>query len=187
MTGRIVLSILVSLVVLGSVATADKKIEVERPNPAFAGRVILSDKRFPTQAKSLAAYNAQVKKQAKENFYEDKEKKSWRIYFAGFLRGPLNDVEYVVKVFELVGNRGGQMLAAVDQIAYSRGSVSLMSDITLPRSSVGVNKQLLIRLETKQNKVLAEGRFKILGEGERHSGKVNFSEEDANGKKTDDD
>jgi hypothetical protein len=40
-------------------------------------------------------------------------------------------------------------------------------------------------MESK-GKVLASSRFKILGQGEKFSGKVNFTEDEANGKKTDD-
>ena len=40
-------------------------------------------------------------------------------------------------------------------------------------------------METK-GKQLATAKFKILGEGEKYSGKVNFTEDEANGKKTDD-
>ncbi len=181
-------SILASLVMLmfvigGSAAADSRKIEKEKANPAFAGRIMLSDKYYPRSAKSLAAFNAQVRKQSKENFYEDKEKKNWKIYFAAFLKAPLNDVEYLVKVYELQG-RGQQLLATIEQFTDSRGQYSLLSNIVLERKSVGVNKQLLMVVEAK-GKVLGSARFKILGEGERYSGKVDFSEEDARGKEED--
>ena len=41
----------------------------EKPNPVFAGRIMLSDKRFPMSAKSQAAFNAQVQKQSKTSFF----------------------------------------------------------------------------------------------------------------------
>lgn len=170
--------VLVPMLLVGAgVAAADK---AEKPNPAFAGRIMLSEKRFPTQAKSLAAFNATVKKQSKTNFYENKENKSWKIYFAGFLKTPLNDVEYIVKVYELSG-RGQQLLVSFEQFTDQRGQASLMSSMTLERKIVGVNKELLLTMESK-GKVLASTRFKILGEGERYTGKVDFSEDEANGK-----
>jgi hypothetical protein len=172
-------SLVVALICLGGSALADPKIEKEKANPMFAGRVMLSDKYFPRSAKSLAAFNAQVKKQSKENFLEDKEKKNWKIYFAAFLKTPLNDVEYLIKIYELTG-RGQQLVATVEQFTDSRGQYSLISSIILDRKLAGVNKQLLLVVEAK-GKTLASARFKILGEGERYSGKVNFSEEDANG------
>lgn len=170
-------------VMIGSAAADKAKIEKEKANPSFAGRIMLSDKYYPRSAKSLAAFNAQVKKQSKENFYEDKEKKNWKIYFAAFLKTPLNDVEYLVKVYELQG-RGQQLLATIEQFTDARGQYSLLSSVVLDRKSVGVNKQLLMTVESK-GKVLGSARFKVLGEGERYSGKVNFSEDDANGKPED--
>ena len=170
-----VLILLVTLVAFVGSAAADK---AEKPNPAFAGKIMLSDKRFPTQAKSLAAFNAQVKKQSKVNFAESKENKNWKIHFAGFLRTPLNDVEYLVKIYELTGGRQ-QLLVTFEQFTDQRGQTALMSNMTLERKVVGVNKELLLVMESK-GKQLATARFKILGEGERYTGKVDFSEEEAN-------
>ena len=173
-------SLLSALLVLGLVvairpAAADNKI-----NSAFAGKIMLSDKRFPNSAKSLAAFNAAVRKQSKSNFYEDKEKKIFKIYFADFLRSPLNDVEYIVKLYELSGN-GKQLLASFEQFTDERGQGSLMSSMTLDRKDVGVNKQILMTLESK-GKILATSQFKILGQGDKYTGKVDFSEDEANGK-----
>lgn len=155
----------------------------EKPNPTFAGRIMLSDKRFPTSARSLAAFNAQVNKQSKTSFFEDKDKK-WKIYFAGFLRAPLNDVEYVVKLYELTG-RGQQLLATIEQFTDSRGQASLLSNMLLERKTIGANKQLLMTIENR-GKVLASSRFRILGQQDKFTGKVDFTEDEANGKSDDD-
>jgi len=147
------------------------------PNKVFAGRIMTSEKRFPTQAKSAAAYTAQIKKQSKSNFYEDKEKKAWTVHFIGFLKTPLNDVEYMVKIYEL-GGRSQQLLTSFEQFTDERGQKTLTSKVILERKSFGVNKELLITMESK-GKVLASGRIKILGEGDKFTGKVNFSDEEA--------
>jgi hypothetical protein len=173
MTVRAILMSFVAVLLFAAPAAA------ERPNPAFAGRIMLSDKRFPASAKSLAAFNAQINKQSKTSFFEDKDKK-WKIYFAGFLKAPLNDVEYVVKLYELSG-RGQQLLATIEQFTDSRGQVSLLSNMTLERKTIGANKQLLITIENG-GKVLASNKFKILGQQEKFTGKVDFSEDEANGK-----
>lgn len=146
------------------------------PNKVFAGRIMMSEKRFPTQAKSAAAYTAQIKKQSKSSFYEDKEKKAWTVHFIGFLKAPLNDVEYMVKIYEL--GRGQQLLTSFEQFTDERGQKTLTSKVILERKSFGVNKELLITMESK-GKVLASGRLKILGEGDKFTGKVNFSDEEA--------
>jgi hypothetical protein len=65
-----------------------------------------------------------------------------------------------------------------------RGARSVTSHMTLDRESFGVNKNLLMVMETR-NVVLAATKFAIIGEAERFSGQVNFSEEEAR-KGTDD-
>jgi len=182
MTARSVLtSSFVAMLLFVAPAAAQKP---ERPNPAFAGRIMLSEKRFPVSAKSLAAFNAQVSRQSKTSFYEDKEKK-WKIYFAGFLKAPLNDVEYVVKLFDLSGGRQ-QLLVTFEQFTDSRGQSSLVSYMSLERKTVGANKDFLLTLENK-GKILASTKFKLLGQQEKFTGKVDFSEEEANGKVKDSD
>jgi|MudIll2142460700_1097286.scaffolds.fasta_scaffold00749_8 hypothetical protein len=169
----LVSSVVAIAVLFSGQANADK------PNTAFAGKIMLSEKRFPSQAKSLAAFNAKIRAQSKLNFQEDKEKKQWKIHFAGFLRQPLNDLEYLVKVYELNGGRQ-QLLLTFEQFTSERGMTALVSNMTLERKHVGVNKELLVTMENK-GKVLASSRFRILGQGERYNGKVDFSEEEAAG------
>ena len=171
-------TLLVSSVVAIAVLFAGTA-NAEKPNAAFAGKIMLSDKRFPSQAKSLAAFNAKIRSQSKVNFQEDKEKRQWKIHFAGFLRQPLNDLEYVVKVYEMNGGRQ-QLLLTFEQFTSERGMTALVSNMTLERKHVGVNKELLVTMENK-GRVLASNRFRILGQGERYTGKVDFSEEEANG------
>jgi hypothetical protein len=179
MTRRWFLSLVASAFILaavGSPAFAEEKAKV---NKAMAGKIFLSDKRYPSSAKSLGDFNAKIKKQSKLNFSENKEKQEWKIHFIGFLKAPLNDVEYLVKIYEVSG-RGNQLLASFEQFTDSRGQTSLISHMTLEKKTVGVNKQLMITMESK-GKVLCSARFKILGEGEKYNGKVDFSEEEANG------
>jgi hypothetical protein len=66
-----------------------------------------------------------------------------------------------------------------------RGARSLTSNVVLERDSFGVNKQLLMTMENSDGTVLAAARFAILGEGEKYTGQVNFTEEEAK-KGTDD-
>jgi len=167
----------VSCIVVVIALAGTQPAAADKPNAAFAGKVMLSDKRFPGQAKSLGAFNAQIRKQSKTAFREDKERK-WKIYFAGFLRQPLNDVEYLVKIYDLTNK---QLLASFEQFTDSRGQTALLSHMTLDRKQVGVNKQLQITFESK-GRVLASNRFKIVGEGEKSSGKVDFSDDEAAGK-----
>ena len=75
----------------------------------FSGRIIVSDKKFPKTATSPSAYVSAIRKQAKTNFSEDKEKKgTWKVYFAGFLKPKLDDLEYVVKIIYDVSTKNKQ-------------------------------------------------------------------------------
>jgi hypothetical protein len=150
------------------------------PNQVFKGKIMLSTKRYPLTAKSKSAYVSAVRKQSTTNFHENKTNGTWKIYFAAFLSKPLNDVEYVIKFYEL-GRGTQQLLGASEAFNDERGQKTIVSNITLEKKSFGVNKQLLMTIENR-GMVLASARFKILGEGERFSGKVEFSEEEAQGK-----
>ena len=155
------------------------------PNAVFKGQIKTSTKRFPLSAKSKDAYIATVKKQSTSNFQEDKTNHTWKIYFAAFLKVPLNDVEYVVKFYE-VGKGPSTLLAANEAFNDERGQKTIVSNVVLDKKSFGVNKELMMTIESKGS-VLASTRFKILGEGEKFSGKVNFSEDEAEGKEKKDD
>jgi len=153
------------------------------PNRVFNGKIMTSAKRFPTTSKSQSAYVAAIKKQSTSNFMEDKSDHTWMVYFAAFLKRPLNDVEYTIKFYEL-GSGGQRLLGTSDQFNDERGQKTIVSKIKLEKKSFGVNKELLMTIENK-GAVLASARFKILGEGERFTGKVNFSEDEAAGKSED--
>ena len=171
-------SFVVLVIMLGTRAAV-----AENPNQAFAGRIMMSSKRFPQQAKSPSAYTAAIRKQAQTNFAEDKESHTWKVYFAGFLKVPLNDLEYQVKLYDVTG-KSQQLLVSFDQYTVERGQQTIISNMTLEKKQVGVNKELMMTMESK-GKVLASSKFKILGEGEHFTGKVDFSEDEANGKKGD--
>lgn len=178
-------TVLVSSFVVFAIALGARSSVAENPNQAFAGRIMMSSKRFPLQARSPSAYTAAIRKQAQTAFQEAKDTHSWKIYFAGFLKTPLNDLEYVIKVYELTG-KAQQLIVSFDQFTSERGQQTIVSNMTLEKKQVGVNKELLMTMENK-GKVLASSRFKIIGDGERYTGKVDFSEDEANGKKSDDD
>ena len=70
------------------------------------------------------------------------------------------------------------MVASFEQYLDQRGQRSIISSIKLKRSEFGVNRHLMMVVENRGRR-LALGKFKILGEAERYSGKVEFTEEEA--------
>ena len=95
-----------------------------------------SAKRYPLSAKSKSAYIAAIKKQSALNFQEDKEKQQWKIYFAAFLSKPLNDVEYVIKFYDITSG-SQQLLGASENFNDERGQKTIVSNITLEKKSFG--------------------------------------------------
>jgi hypothetical protein len=177
MTFRTVLFSSTLLTFLCTILVTARPAAAENPNKAFAGRIMTSSKRFPLQAKSASAYTAAIRKQAQTSFYEEKDTHTWKVHYAGFLKTPLNDLEYVIKLYDVSGN-SKQLLVTFDQFTSERGQQTIISNMTLDKKQVGVNKQLMMTMESR-GKVLASTRFKILGEGERFTGKVDFSAEEA--------
>jgi hypothetical protein len=165
-----------SLLVLALVFTARPAV-AEDPGKVFFGKIMTSTKRYPQSAKSPSAYAAAIRKQSTANFMEDKTDHSWTIYFAAFLKTPLNDVEYVIKFYELGGKGGSQLLATSENFNDEAGQKTIVSKIHLEKKQMGVNKNIQMTIENK-GKVYASTTFKILGQGERYSGKVDFSDDE---------
>jgi len=172
-----VVSMAFGLTLYSRVAEAQKG-----PEKVFGGKIMLSDKKYPSYAKSVGAYISQIKKQSKTKFWEDKTKQTWKIHFAAFFKRPLNDIEVVVKLYD-VGGGSRTLIASFEQFLDQRGQNALLSQFTLERKHVGVNKHVLMVLEV-QGRTVASGKFDILGQEERYTGKVDFSDDDT--KKNDD-
>lgn len=148
------------------------------PEKVFSGQIMMSEKPYPSSAKSASAYVAAIKKQSRTSFAENKENKGqWKIYFAAFLKAPLPDLEISVKLFELAGKQQ-KLLNSFEQYTDVRGQRTIISNLKLDKESVGVNKELMLVMDYK-GKVLASGRFKITGVGEKATGKVDFNEDDS--------
>lgn len=90
-----------ALLLAGGTVLGKPKASASGPEKKFAGKVLLSDKRFPTSAKSPAAYTAALKKQSKSRFQEDKDKQQWKIHFAAFLKKTPPDIEVKVRILDM--------------------------------------------------------------------------------------
>jgi len=157
------------------------------PEKAFSGQVLFSKKRFPMSAGSPGAYTSKLKKQRTDKFWEDKKKKAWRVYYAAFFKRPFNDLEITVKLWDISTGQK-QLGGSFEQYLDDRGERVIISYVDLERKFFGVNKQILMTVEDHRGTIYAQGKFKILGEGEHYSGQVSFTEEETKGEiKYDDD
>jgi hypothetical protein len=176
---RAALSAATLALALGLGATA----QARNPEDVFSGQIITATKPIPTQAKSKSAYVSTLKRMKTQRIWENKDKKTYKVYYAAFFRRPLNSLEVTVKIYD-ISSGGKHLMTSFEQYMDKRGARSLTSHVTLERETFGVNKNLMITMESN-NAVLAAARFAILGEAEKFSGQVNFSEEEAS-KGTDD-
>lgn len=172
--------VLALLVLAGLVHSAG----AEPPDRVFAGAILVSAKPFAPPGKTDAETIAAIKKQAATVFAEDKKEHTWTLYFVGYFKQPVDDVEYVLKVKDLSNKT--QVLISADKYLSARGLRTASAKLMLDKDKVGVNKELLVTMENK-GKLLATGRIQITGEGEHFTGKVDFSddEEDDNAKQPD--
>ncbi len=162
-------------VMLGLLFGHQEAFAKKSPEKVFRGQILTSNKRFPTSAKSASAYIQKLKKNKKNKFQEDKKTKSWKVYIAAFFRKPLNDLEVTVKLYD-VTNKRRHLVTSFEQYTEGRGQTSLISHIKLEREYFGVNKKIMVTMETRKS-VLAQGTFQILGEEVKHSGQVDFTDE----------
>jgi hypothetical protein len=174
------------LAMLGLGFVAVRPAGAQDPNRVFAGQIITMVKRPPATAKSPDAYIATMRKMKQFKFVEDKTDHTWTVWMAAFLRAPLPDLEYSVKYYDVSNGKGQQLIATDDQFTDKAGQKTLITKAHLDKQMFGVNKELLVTLESK-GKILASTHIQIIGEGEKMTGKVNFSDDDAAGKDADDD
>lgn len=169
---RLALTVALATTLLTTAAFARK------PEDVFAGRILLSDKAYPSQARSQSAYISALKKQSKDRFWEDKGKTGWKIHYAAFFQKPLNDLEVTVKFFDVTQGQH-RLVEAYEQYLDSRGQRAIIGKVKLRKGEGGYepNARILMVMENR-GRILAKTYFYIQGEGRKFSGKVEFTEEE---------
>jgi MYXO-CTERM domain-containing protein len=162
-----------------------KEPRVGKAEKAFGGTVMVSTKQFPTWATSVSAYISKVRKNAQKKFQEDAAKKEWKIEFIAFFRKPLDDMEVSIRLYD-VGRGQKRMVTSFDQFL-DRCATSYASSMTLKRENFGVNKSIVVTVESRRAGVIATGKFEILGKADRFTGKADFSDEIVEAKKPEED
>jgi hypothetical protein len=176
MQGKLMLRLVIAAAVALGMSVAVETAEAKRsPEKVFRGQIITSKKRLPTSAKSPGAYIKKIKKAKVTKFKENVDTKSWKIYFAAFFRKPLNDLEVTVKLYDVSTGRR-HLINSFEQFTEGRGQKTLISSVKLEREYFGVNKKILMVMESRKA-VLAQGTFHILGKAEKLSGSVDFTDE----------
>jgi hypothetical protein len=163
------------LVCLGLCAAAWAR----KPEEVFGGRILLSDKPYPTTARSPDAFIEAVKKQSRDRFQEDKDAKEWRVFFAAFFKQPMDDLEITIRIYDVT--KGERLVETFEQYLPSRGQRAYLSTLTFKRgdgsSGYDPNSKVHIVMDSR-GKVVADATVFLLGEARKYTGKVDFSEDE---------
>ena len=108
-----------ALLVSAALLTLAGSAQGRKPEDVFGGKIIVSDKPFPMEARSPDAYVSAVKKQGRGSFNEDKENKQWKIFYAAFFKAPVNDLDVNLKFFDVTS--GERLVEAYDQNLADKG------------------------------------------------------------------
>ncbi len=146
------------------------------PERVFSGQVLVSERRFPTQADSPQAFVRRIRQRATDRVREDEDNKRWRIHFASFFDRPLNDLEVTIRLYDVTTGEK-RFITSFQQFVQRRGLRSLISSINLDRGRFEPNRRILMVMENR-GRVFAQGAFHIVGKVEERSGDVDFTSGD---------
>ena len=156
-----------SLVTLVGVAGAAKAADL------LKGRIIISEKPFPSRFASDAAMVAHMKKVHKGELVCTKEG-VWEFHYMAFFAKPLDDIQVTVNLFDMTA--GGEFILGADQYTSSRGERILASYFKFTREEIPSNHKINIlivhkgvRLASTEVKMRDDRKFK---------GKVDFGDDE---------
>ena len=150
--------------------------EAAKPEDAFAGKIVITKNRMPMRFAAL-------QKAKTDKIWPTEEKGEtgkWNIEYIAFFKSPLNDSEIQVKFFDITAGEK-KYVAGDPQYTREKGSRIFGSSIELAKPEFDVRKHYMMTVETR-GAVIASTTFWLLGKGETHSGKVEFSDADARAK-----
>jgi hypothetical protein len=131
----------------------------------------------------VSAYIGTVRKQAKDRFWENKEKKEWIVYYTAYFKKPVNDLEVTLKTYDVSGGVG-RLVESYEIYLDTRDQRVVNGRVNLKRgddgSNYSPNSKIRMVLENR-GRVLAQATFYLQGEGKKYTGKVEFTEEETQG------
>ena len=173
------LGLVLAFLVLASVRSAS----AAAPEDVFKGKIIITKNRMPLRFSSQGAFTAALQKNKTDKIWPTEEKGDtgkWNIEYIAFFAQPLDDSEIQVKFYDITG--GDKKYVAGDpQMTREKGSRIFGASIELAKPEFDVRKHYMMNIESR-GRTLATTTFWLLGKGEQHSGKVEFSDAEAKAK-----
>jgi hypothetical protein len=158
--------------------------QAAKPEDLFKGQVIITKKRLSSNYPSAAAFVTAIKANKTDKVWPKEQKGNdiavWKIEYVAFFAQPLNDYEVQVKFYDVTS--GPRRYVAGDaQMTRDKTSRVLAADIEVAKPDFDVNRKYMITVESK-GRTIAKANFWLMGKGEFHSGKVDFSDDETGGK-----
>jgi hypothetical protein len=167
------------LVVFATLVALPSLADARKPEDVYAGRIVFLKSRLPEHFRSSEEMVSTLKRSSQTTFWPEKtgdDKGKWRIEIMAFFARPLDDLECLVRFYDVTG--GARQLVSSGQVYMHRGDRMFGSSWKLGAPEFEPNKKILMTLENR-GRILASGTLIIRGEGPRYSGKVEFSDEEA--------
>ena len=158
-------------------------VSAAKPEDVFKGKIIITKNRLPLRFSSEGAFVSALQKGKIDKIWPSEEKGEsgkWNLEYMAFFAQPLNDNEIQVKFFDITGGEK-RFVAGDAQYTREKGSRIFGSSIELAKPEFDVRKQYRMTIESR-GRVIASTSFWLLGKGEQHSGKVEFSDAEAKAK-----
>ena len=154
-----------------------------KPEDVFKGKIIITKNRLPMKFSSQGAFVSALQKGRIDKIWPSEEKGDtgkWNLEYIAFFAQPLDDSEIQVKFYDIT--QGEKKFVAGDpQMTRERGSRIFGASIELAKPEFDVRKHYMMTIESR-GRTLATTTYWLLGKGETHSGKVEFSDADAKAK-----
>ncbi len=145
------------------------------PEDYLKGRIIISDKRLPTNWTSVGSYVSTMKGLNKGTLWYDKKTGKLTIQYAAFFAVPVNDVQVMMYLYDIT-NGAHQQKASTEQFM-NKGDRVLFNSVEFDKEDIEGNKKYLLTLTTR-GRVIASGTFILREEGPHYSGKVTFTDDE---------
>jgi hypothetical protein len=157
--------------------------EAAKPEDVFKGKIVITKNRLPMKFSSQGAFVSALQKGRIDKIWPSEEKGDtgkWNIEYIAFFAQPLDDSEIQVKFYDITAGEK-KFVAGDPQMTRERGSRIFGASIELAKPEFDVRKHYMMTIESR-GRTLATTTFWLLGKGETHSGKVEFSEQEAKAK-----
>jgi hypothetical protein len=162
----------VLLLVTGSFAQA----KGVAPEDLLKGKVIISDKSLPMKWSSVSSYVGQLKGLNRETIWYDKKQGKVTIYYAAFFAQPVQDVQVNLVLYDITHGAHTQKVSTENFM--TRGDRVLFNSVVFDKEDIEGNKKYMMAIEDRR-RIIASGTFILREEGPHYSGKVSFTDDEA--------